>query len=99
MDIKNANRANKLIWMPAMEKRALKLYVKEVKAGKRGKAGFKPKVHCWVSLELIKEFPGVEFTDKKVKSKLNQVCFSYLNFTNLIDEVTTFFALDIQETV
>jgi hypothetical protein len=99
MDIENANGANKLIWTPAMEKIALEIYVKAVEAGKRGKAGFKPKVHCWVSLELIKEFPGVEFTDKKVKSKLNQVCFSYLNCTNLIDELTTFFALYIQETV
>ena len=99
MDIENANGANKLIWKPAMEKSALKMYVKAFKAGKRGKDGFKPKFHCWVSLELIKEFPGVEFTDKKVKSKLNQVCFSYLNCTNLIDELTTFCALDIQETV
>ncbi|PLW40520.1 hypothetical protein PCASD_08817 [Puccinia coronata f. sp. avenae] len=49
------------------------MYVKAVKAGKRGKAGFKPEVHLWVASELSKEFPGVELTVKKVKSKLNQL--------------------------
>jgi hypothetical protein len=55
-----------------MECSALDMYVKAVKAGKQGKAVLKPEVHLWVASKISKEFPGVEFTDKKVKSKLNQ---------------------------
>jgi hypothetical protein len=63
----------KFIWTPAMEKSALELYVKAVEVGKRVEAGFKPEVHQWVASKLQKEFPGMEFNDKKVKSKLSQL--------------------------
>ncbi|KAA1108956.1 hypothetical protein PGT21_029752 [Puccinia graminis f. sp. tritici] len=48
------------------------MYVKAVKEGKRGEAGFKPEVHQTVTTELAKEFPGIDFTVAKVKSKFNQ---------------------------
>ncbi|KAI7959621.1 hypothetical protein MJO28_003412 [Puccinia striiformis f. sp. tritici] len=66
------SQSQKLTWTPAMEKSALDLYVQAVEDGKRSEAGFKPEVHRWVASELLAEFPGNDFTEKKVKSKLAQ---------------------------
>ncbi|KAI9623883.1 hypothetical protein KEM48_009255 [Puccinia striiformis f. sp. tritici PST-130] len=55
-----------------MKKSVIELYVKAVKASKRGEGGFKPKVHPHVASELLKEFRGNLFDSTKVKSKYTQ---------------------------
>ncbi|KAI9610653.1 hypothetical protein H4Q26_006800 [Puccinia striiformis f. sp. tritici PST-130] len=73
-------QSQKLTWTPALDKSALELYVQAVEDGKRSEGGFKPEVHRWVASELLAEFPGNAFTNKKVKSKLAQVssCFYFI---------------------
>ncbi|KAH9470749.1 hypothetical protein MJO29_003465 [Puccinia striiformis f. sp. tritici] len=63
------SQSQKLTWTPAMEKSALDLYVQAVEDGKRSEAGFKPEVHRWVASELLAEFPGNDFTEKKTFKK------------------------------
>ncbi|OAV89188.1 hypothetical protein PTTG_09579 [Puccinia triticina 1-1 BBBD Race 1] len=71
-DSPEKNKTKNLIWTAGMERSALKMYVKAVESGKQGEAGFKPEVHQSVAIKLAKEFPGVEFTVGKAKSKFNQ---------------------------
>ncbi|OAV93515.1 hypothetical protein PTTG_00833, partial [Puccinia triticina 1-1 BBBD Race 1] len=71
-DSPKKDKTKNLVWTAGMERSALEMYVKAVESGKRGKAGFKPEVHQTVAIELAIEFPGVEFTVSKVKSKFNQ---------------------------
>ncbi|OAV87704.1 hypothetical protein PTTG_29315 [Puccinia triticina 1-1 BBBD Race 1] len=71
-DSPKKDKTKNLIWTAGMECSAIEMYVKAVESGKRGEAGFKPKVHQSVAIELAKEFPGVKFTVAKVKSKFSQ---------------------------
>ncbi|OAV85656.1 hypothetical protein PTTG_01720, partial [Puccinia triticina 1-1 BBBD Race 1] len=71
-DSPEKDKTKNLVWTAGMERSALEMYVKAVESGKRGEAGFKPEVHQTVATELATEFPGVEFTVPKVKSKFNQ---------------------------
>ena len=52
---------------------ALKLYVEAAQEGKRSDGGFKAEVHRYFAKKLNEQFPGFDFTERKVKSKLSQV--------------------------
>jgi hypothetical protein len=69
-----SSQKKNLQWTRAMEKSAIKLYVKLVKSGEKSDQGFKAQFHQWVAEELNKQYPGNNFNEAKCKSKLNQVC-------------------------
>ncbi|KAA1076879.1 hypothetical protein PGT21_022856 [Puccinia graminis f. sp. tritici] len=69
-----SSQKKNLQWTGAMEKSAIKLYVKLVESGEKSDQGFKAQFHRWVAEELNKQYPGNNFDEAKCKSKLNQVC-------------------------